>query len=399
MRSTDSADPPKAGRGYLNFGVGVVCAIGWTASASAADYGAKGGVATTTSNLSAGFGGATGGKLVVPNAAGTYPLIVASHGFSASADNQVGWAEQFASYGFVVVAPTFPNSFSPDHVKNGGIVKAIVSAIDTTDSPAKGKVDKTRVGLEGHSAGGLATTLAAADLVPKATVLFDPVDNADLGKAAYAKLCGPVLGLFANPSSCNNSAGWFAFRTTAKGPTTSFRVKNSTHCDGENAPRGLCGLTCGGAADGARQKEYARYATAFFLANLKGDTDAAKELALAALNANAAIGEVSVGGGPSCTTTGVDDAGAPTDSGAPSDSGTASDSGAANDSGGSTDDAAARSDTGSPASDEGTTDSGGCSCSTPHEAHATQGLWALALAFAASCLALRPARRERRSRE
>ncbi len=381
-------------------------AICWAGVASA-DYSAKGSVATTTTNLSAGFGGATGGKLVVPNAPGTYPLIVASHGFSATADNQVGWAELFASYGFVVVAPTFPGGFSPDHVKNGQIIKTLVTDLATADTPAKGKIDKTKIGLEGHSAGGLATTLAAAEVVPAATVLFDPVDNGSLGKTAYAKLCGPVLDFFAGPSSCNNSGGWFDFRTTAKGPTTSFRVKGSTHCDGENAPRSLCGLTCGGAADATRQKVYGRYATAFFLANLKGDSAAAATLTNTVLSADTEIGEVSIGGGPSCTPTGgdagVSDTGVPpTDTGIPTgDTGTpTTDTGTPT----TTDSGAPTSDSGtSPSGDggsggdagsvDGTTDAGGCSCTSPGTSTSTQGLLALGVGLAA--LVLGRARRSR----
>lgn len=387
----------------LFFGLATACAISWAGSASA-DYSAKGSVATTTTNLKAGFGGATGGKLVVPNAPGTYPLIVASHGFSANADNQVGWAELFASYGFVVVAPTFPGGFSPDHVKNGVIIKTLVADLDAADTPAKGKIDKTKIGLEGHSAGGLATTLAAAEVVPAATVLFDPVDNGGLGKAAYAKLCAPVLSFFAGPSSCNSSAGWFDFRTTSKGPTTSFRVKGSTHCDGENAPRSLCGLTCGGAADATRQKVYGRYATAFFLANLKGDSAAAATLTNTVLSADGEIGEVSIGGGPSCTPgggdAGVSDTGVPTtdtgvptgDTGTPtSDTGTpTSDTGPlpTTDSGGTGD---AGGDSGSL---DGTTDAGGCSCTSPGTSTPAQGLLAVGLGLAA--LVLGRARRSRR---
>lgn len=374
----------------------LVGTVSWVGTAAAVDYGAKGPVATTTTNLKAGFGGATGGKLVVPNAPGTYPLIVASHGFSATADNQVGWAELFASHGFVVVAPTFPGGFSPDHVKNGQIVRTLVTDLDAADTPAKGKIDKARIGLEGHSAGGLATTLAAAEVVPGATVLFDPVDNGGLGKTAYAKLCGPVLSFFAGPSTCNNNTGWFDFRTTSKGPTTSFRVKGSTHCDGENAARSLCGLTCGGAADATRQKVYGRYATAFFLANLKGDAAAAATLASGALSADAEIGEVSVGGGPSCVPTGGDagvvdagtdaggiDAGG-TDTGASTgDTGTGADAGPTSDAGG----------TGDGGTVDGTGDAGGCACTSPGTPTRNRGLAALALGLAV--VALGRARRSR----
>jgi pimeloyl-ACP methyl ester carboxylesterase len=261
-----------------------------------ADYASKGPIATTTTSLPSGFAGATGGKLVVPTAAGKYPLVIASHGWSASSANQVGWAELFGSYGFVVVAPDFPSPFMPDHNKNRDIIKAIVTSI----ASATDKADTTKIALEGHSAGGLATTLAAASIKPNATILFDPVDNADAGKAAHATLCGPVLSIFANGSSCNNSAGWFAYRTSAIGPLISFRVKGSTHCDGENADRGVaCGSFCGGGADKTRQGVYGRYATAFLLRELKGDADAAKFLA--GVNGDTALESAVTQDKPSCT--------------------------------------------------------------------------------------------------
>src|SRR6476620_5993750 len=83
-----------------SMGLVVVSLVGVVGTASAADYTGKGSLTTKTTALPNGQGGSSGGKLVVPDAAGSYPLIVASHGFSANASNQVGWAEHFASYGF-----------------------------------------------------------------------------------------------------------------------------------------------------------------------------------------------------------------------------------------------------------------------------------------------------------
>ena len=292
----------------------------WTL-ALAADYAAEGPEAHATSDLPAGAGGASGGKLVVPTGPGPYPLVVASHGFSAAADNQVGWAEHFASFGFVVVVPTFPNTLSPDAQVDADAIRALVAMYSSasTISPAKGKVDAARIGLEGHSAGGLATTLAAAKLAPQATVLFDPVDDsAAHGKAALPTVCGPLFGIFAGPSSCNNSAAWSSFKTTSGGPYVLVDAVGSTHCDGENHPRSLCGPFCGGAADTTRQGSYARYATAFFLAHLKGDAVAAATLSELALKSDAALTKVVVHDAPSCALppdpsgdAGTVDAGAP----------------------------------------------------------------------------------------
>lgn len=361
-------------------------AIAVASSASAADYGAKGSAPTTTSTLPAGFGGATGGKLVVPTAAGTYPLIIASHGFSATSANQVGWAEHFASYGFVVAAPDFPSTFSPDSAKNRDIIKALVAMLPTAETPAKGRIDITRIGLEGHSAGGLATTLAAADLKPRATILFDPVDRDDLGKKAHATLCAPVLSIFANGSSCNNSAGWRAFVLDTKGPVTTMKVTGSTHCDGENADRGIaCASFCGGGASPARQVFYARYATAFFLDHLKGDAAARATLAATALKAASGLEDVVVKDAPSCVTTETDagtdaavaDAvapdGSPLDS-AVEDSATASD-------GSVTTDGAVNADTGAP--EDTTAADSGCGCRVPAAPSRAGAVSALALALLA----------------
>lgn len=220
-------------------------------------------------------------KIVAPQSGGPYPLIVASHGWSASGDNQLGWAKQFASWGFVVAVPSFPSPMMPDAQVNSDIIVGLANDLRGA-SPNAHNVLAGKVGLEGHSAGGLATTLAASKLGASvgAVVLFDPVDRNDVGKAAYSGLCAPILGVFAKPSSCNTNAGWRAFATSTKAELVGFDVVGSTHCDGENSDRGmLCGMACGGAANPARQKVYASYATAFLLARLSNDASAAALIA------------------------------------------------------------------------------------------------------------------------
>ena len=270
------------------------------------DYADAGAYSVTTTTLDASAGGAVAVDLVVPDAQGPFPLLVASHGWSASAAQQVGWAQHFASWGFVVAVPSFPNPLSPDANVDQGIIRSLVALCTdpTSDTPARGKVDAMHIGLEGHSAGGLASVLAASALDPGALVLFDPVDANDAGKAAYSTLCVPTLSLFADPSSCNNQSEWSTFAQLTRSPSQSFHVVSSTHCDGENVDRGaLCGLVCGGAASPARQASYARYATAFFLAHLKGDGTAAAVLASSAIAGDPALAGAQTLSG-SCVTDG-----------------------------------------------------------------------------------------------
>lgn len=305
---------------------GLVLTLCATRAQAAPDYAQPGPLSYSTSTLENVDGGVQGGSLVVPAGAGPYPLLIASHGWSATSAQQLGWAEHFATYGFVVVVPTFPNSLSPDANLDASLIEGLIAkyASAATSSPAQGIVDATRIGLEGHSAGGLATTIAARQLHPGATVLFDPVDANDAGRAAYEDLCGPVLALFANPSACNNQAEWSAFATNTASTSTTFHVIGSTHCDGENPDRGaLCGLACNGVANATRQAVYARYATAMFLSNLRGDSQAATVLAQSALAADTAITTLTSTSGTCAVVSdgGSAPAPAPSDSGSPSDAG------------------------------------------------------------------------------
>jgi dienelactone hydrolase len=279
------------------------------------------------------------------------PLIVASHGFAGSGDNQIGWARHFASWGFVVAVPSFPSPFAPNHAANAATIKSLVTELMGPAAAAFG-VAPGKYGLEGHSAGGLSTTLAAADLAPSAVVLFDPVDAAGAGKIAYGKPCAPVLGIFAAPGTCNSNAGWRAFASETPGDLVAFDVVGSTHCDGENEPRVLCGPFCGGGgANATRQAAYAHYATAFFLANLSGDMTAAAVLAAGPMASDTEIADIlrATGTCPVPAADGGSTAPPAADDAGPSDT---------NDAGGGKGSGTAPSDPAGPI----TTDTGGCGC-------------------------------------
>jgi MYXO-CTERM domain-containing protein len=349
---------------------------------AAADYGDTGPLPVTVAQNQP-AGGATSARVVVPQGKGPFPLLVLSHGFSASGDNQIGWASHFASYGFVAVVPSFPNTFTPNHTVNAGIVKQLVALYTNpnTTSAAQGKVDAAHVGLEGHSAGGLATALAASNAI-QAIVLFDPVDANDLGKTASPTICSPTLALFAGPSACNNQAGWKSFVGTQSGPLLTANVVASNHCDGENAPRALCGPFCTNqGADAGRQKVYARWATAFFLAKLAGD--AAAQTALAGIASDTGLSGSASQNGTPCALP-IVDAGA---EGGVADSGTTTDSGVPGKDGGVVPgkDAGGIVDAGgTPGNDggDGFTDPGtsGCSCDAAGQgSRGALGAWALVL--------------------
>jgi hypothetical protein len=153
-------------------------------------------------------------------------------------------------------------------------------------------VDPQALALVGHSGGGNSTALAAMSLKPAATVLFDPVDTKGLTKGRLDELCGPVLTIFSNPSSCNEQTAWEAHVSETTGPRYSFHVVGSSHCDGEKPARAACGPFCGGAATPKAQAEYQRYLEAMLKAYVLGDKDALALLDCAALSANPMLTKV-----------------------------------------------------------------------------------------------------------
>jgi hypothetical protein len=369
-----------------------------SSSALAANFAQPGPVAFTEAAPPTGFlPGNSDISVIAPTAAGQYPLVVATHGWSAGRVNQMGWARHIASYGYVVIVPGMPNPLQPDQAVWSANIRTIAqNATNASLFPQlAAKIDKTKIVYEGFSAGGLASTLAAKTLAPTLLVLLDPVDNNNQGATAMPSICSPVLSFFTAPSACNNQLGWSAYASTGTGPFVRIGVKASTHCDGEDDARALCGTFCGGAAKTANRDNIRKYMVAYLEWKLRGNAEAAALFAPSALSADTALEGTSVVDRPACGGSPAVDAGAPapvdagggtstdaglppvSDGGAPSteDAGTTADAGSSNVDGG--------------ASDGGTTADGGCACSTVRAAK---------LSPLALLLALVPFARRRRSR-
>jgi predicted dienelactone hydrolase len=107
------------------------------------------------------------------NAAGPYPLIVYSHGFSSTREGGAYLAEQLASLGYVVVSVNYPltNMSAPGgpnvrDVMNqpadvSFLIDTLLAQSATPGQALEGMIDKTRIGVTGISLGGMTTTLVA----------------------------------------------------------------------------------------------------------------------------------------------------------------------------------------------------------------------------------------------
>jgi dienelactone hydrolase len=173
-----------------------------------------------------------------------YPILMFSHGSCGYPNQSTFLAERLASYGFVVVAPPHPGNTLSDFPACGSgpnqlasfierpqdilfVLDAMLAANADSSSPFFGAIDANRIGMSGHSFGGLTVylvvpldarfkvALAMAPAVPGMPVLaipsmnmlgqIDTVVNLPAIRTAYADALPPkFLAEIAN-------AGHYAF--------------------------------------------------------------------------------------------------------------------------------------------------------------------------------------------
>ena len=162
-------------------------------------------------------------------------LVILTHGFARGPGRMQGWASHWASWGAEVVTPQmcFLRFVNTDHEANGRHL------VQLADQLADGRP----VIFAGHSAGGLAATLAAAEVEGSALLALDPVDSDQLGETAAEDLTGPVAALFAEPSDCNADSNGESM-LAAVGDKRWWRIRDADHCDFESPTNRGCTFLC-----------------------------------------------------------------------------------------------------------------------------------------------------------
>jgi dienelactone hydrolase len=212
------------------------------------------------------------------SAGGPFSGLVLGHGFARARAQHANNGVFLASHGFVVVTVDFPNPFSPDF---DAWVAQIGAALDWLEAQNADPVSRfyqqiavDRLGALGHSAGGMATWVAAGqDSRIRAIMPLDPVpaDGADLATLGAA-IAVPSGWTGAPGTSCNAGASYTQlYPLVAAGHKAQYIVSNATHCDFEDPSNFLCTLTCGGTSD-ARRQIWRRYTVAWFKYYLDGNT-------------------------------------------------------------------------------------------------------------------------------
>ena len=193
-----------------------------------------------------------------PEAAEPAPLVIVAHGFMRRRRNMSGWGRHLASEGFVAAVPDLPAR--SDHARNSRFISELRAHLCASDSWSR-RIDPSRVGLMGFSAGGLATLLSAAgDPGPAIWVGLDPVDHNGAGAEAAPRVKCPAVVLTAEPSACN-AHGNARDIIAALPHCEHFRVAGAVHVDAEWPTDWMGQAACGRSTD-ERSSEFRRRATA-----------------------------------------------------------------------------------------------------------------------------------------
>lgn len=166
-------------------------------------------------------------------------------GFMRDRNRMRGWADALSERGLTAVTMDFcqPTAFDGRHAENARDMIAAREALGLSS-----------IVYAGHSAGGLASLLAAADdPAARAIVLFDPVDFADLAEPAAARVSVPALVLLGRPGICN-LRGNIRPALPHLAHATVVKVDAATHCDFEWPGNALCRAACDLGGPGREQR-------------------------------------------------------------------------------------------------------------------------------------------------
>jgi len=192
-----------------------------------------------------------------PDSTAPAPLVIVAHGFSRRRRNMSGWGQHLAQEGFVAAVPNLP-AWS-DHARNGRFISELCAYLCATES-WQARIDPTRLGFMGFSAGGLSSLLAAAANPNLAIwVGLDPVDHGGSGvKAAALVQCRAVV-LTADPSACNAHGNAHGI-ITALPRCEHVSIAGAVHVDAECPSDWLAELVCG-RSTAEKRNEFRQHAT------------------------------------------------------------------------------------------------------------------------------------------
>ncbi len=210
-----------------------------------------------------------------------YPGVVFAPGFLSLRGTYEGNGEHLASWGYILITiPDFPPVRDEDLVSDVlYLVSYLESKNSNPQSPFFGAIDVGRLGLVGHSKGGIAVLIAAnRDSRIKTVVSLDPSAGGWDHEAEIPPISIPTAIVAAPPNSCNEEGSYDDIYAVATAPhRATYVISEASHCDFMDTDSVLqqfgCVLVCGGSYDNARVQLANRYTTAWLNYYLRAEPE------------------------------------------------------------------------------------------------------------------------------
>lgn len=206
------------------------------------------------------------------------PLVAVVHGYVRNGSFMRVMAETLASHGLVAIVPDMPCTLlgGCDHDENGLQISGLMDwAIDQSAnnmmSPIYGLVDSSKLGVIGHSWGGLGVFMSGLlDTRYQSVVTLDANDDRGLAAGNAPMFDRPSMHIMASVSGACNSTDWGdSVYPLTLSPHMRIRIVGAGHCDVEDPTDNFCPTFCN-AGDPATTPLFRRYAVAFTTCQLMG---------------------------------------------------------------------------------------------------------------------------------
>ena len=233
---------------------------------------------TTMQMTASGDGKSIPISVYVPSTAGARPLVVVSSGLQQPGAAYAPYARRLASWGIIAVTRDDPGVLA----QAPSVADDIAFVVGWLPTALPGRVDAAKLGLAGHSRGGMASLLAAEGALHGKLAGFfglDPVDSNGAAAMSLGAIAIPSVflgettdaagSMACAPADQNYDVLWHA----APSPSLELTAVGADHTEFEDpASCAFCTLCTKGSADGAVVLRYStRYLMRFFARTLLAD--------------------------------------------------------------------------------------------------------------------------------
>jgi len=171
-----------------------------------------------------------------PVATGAFPVIAFGHGFLMAVSAYANWYDHLAPRGYILILPTTEGGLPPSHGDFGQDLRFVANEMLAAGATVGGTWSghtSGRVGIMGHSMGGGATVLAAANNpIVDCVVTLAAAETNPSAQDAAADITAPTMMLYGTSDNVTPEAdhGLPMFQNLSSSCSQYIRLTNGSHC-------------------------------------------------------------------------------------------------------------------------------------------------------------------------